>query len=117
MRHDIDINALRTRLLQRARELEALAGTRSDAGAPLDLDTCAVGRLSRMDALQEQSMARAGDARARAEYRRIRTALARIDSGEYGYCLDCNEEIARGRLEADPAAPLCIDCAAEREGR
>jgi DnaK suppressor protein len=45
------------------------------------------------------------------ELRRIAAALARIDEGEYGTCLECGEEIAVRRLEFTPAAPLCIGCA------
>jgi DnaK suppressor protein len=36
--------------------------------------------------------------------------LARIDSGEYGYCDNCGIEIGLNRLEARPTATLCIDC-------
>ncbi|MDD3884717.1 MAG: RNA polymerase-binding protein DksA [Gallionella sp.] len=36
--------------------------------------------------------------------------LARIDSGDYGYCDNCGIEIGLNRLEARPTATLCIDC-------
>lgn len=77
----------------------------------VQLDQQSVGRLSRMDALQNQAMAKAGSARRAAERRRLAQALARIDAGEFGYCAECGDEIARARLEFDPAAPLCISCA------
>ncbi len=38
-------------------------------------------------------------------------ALGRIEQGEYGYCVECGEEISAGRLEARPEAALCINCA------
>ena len=79
--------------------------------ATVELDQQAVGRLSRMDALQNQAMAKAGHARRQAERRRLMAALARIDEGEFGYCEDCGEEIAEGRLRLDPAAQRCISCA------
>ncbi len=79
--------------------------------APVELDQQAVGRLSRMDALQVQAMALETSRRRGVELRRIAAALARIDEGEYGYCLVCGDEIAARRLELDPAAPLCIGCA------
>ncbi|GAW33573.1 RNA polymerase-binding transcription factor [Roseovarius sp. A-2] len=82
-----------------------------DGQATVELDQQAVGRLSRMDALQNQAMAKAGHARRQAEQRRLMAALARIDEGEFGYCEDCGEEIAEGRLRLDPAAPRCISCA------
>ncbi len=77
----------------------------------VELDQCAVGRLSRMDALQGQAMAKATQARRAASRTRIRAALARIEAGEFGYCAECGEEIAPKRLELDPAVPTCISCA------
>ena len=46
-----------------------------------------------------------------AEIAQIRVALARIKEGEYGYCVQCGEEIAPERLDAIPSAPLCRRCA------
>ena len=40
-----------------------------------------------------------------------RRALARIEQGEYGFCVECGDEISAGRLEARPEAALCINCA------
>jgi DnaK suppressor protein len=80
--------------------------------APVELDQQAVGRLSRMDALQVQAMAKETSRRRGTQLRRITAALARIDEGEYGYCIECGDEIAARRIELDPAALLCIGCAA-----
>ena len=41
-------------------------------------------------------------------------ALAKFDAGTYGTCEGCGEEIAAARLEAKPAARLCINCASRR---
>ncbi|MCB1332330.1 MAG: TraR/DksA C4-type zinc finger protein [Roseivivax sp.] len=79
--------------------------------ATVELDQQSVGRLSRMDALQSQAMARAGQARRDARRRALLAALARIESGDFGYCEDCGESIAPARLALDPAAPRCISCA------
>ncbi len=86
----------------------------ADERAPVELDQQMVGRLSRVDALQVQAMAKETSRRRAAELKRIEAALARIEEGEFGYCLECGEEIAARRLELDPAAPLCIDCASGR---
>ena len=92
-------------------ELEQDEARGREGQATVELDQQAVGRLSRMDALQNQAMAKAGHARRQAERRRLMAALARIDEEEFGYCEDCGEEIAEGRLRLDPAAPRCISCA------
>jgi DnaK suppressor protein len=83
-----------------------------DAQKIVALDQQSVGRLSRMDALQNQAMAKAAQARRDMQARRLEAALARIDAGEFGYCEDCGEDIAPKRLELDPAATKCISCAA-----
>ncbi|MEM8773434.1 MAG: TraR/DksA C4-type zinc finger protein [Pseudomonadota bacterium] len=79
--------------------------------ATVELDQQAVGRLSRMDALQNQAMAKATDARRGIERTRLEAALARIEEGEFGYCEDCGDDIAAGRLKLNPAATKCIECA------
>ncbi|MBI4804401.1 MAG: TraR/DksA C4-type zinc finger protein [Desulfovibrio sp.] len=46
---------------------------------------------------------------------RIREALSRIESGEYGECEECGDEIAIARLKAQPMAALCVHCQSRRE--
>ena len=43
--------------------------------------------------------------------REIEDALSKFDAGTYGLCESCGNQIAEARLEAMPAARLCIDCA------
>jgi DnaK suppressor protein len=42
--------------------------------------------------------------------KKINETVARIESGDYGYCDSCGIEIGLKRLEARPTASLCIDC-------
>ncbi|WP_074255389.1 TraR/DksA family transcriptional regulator [Vannielia litorea] len=102
---------IRARLLARLEELANEERLGRDGRKVVQLDQQAVGRLSRMDALQSQAMAQAASRNRATEDRRIRAALSRLDEGEYGYCTDCGEEIAAARLDHDPAAALCISCA------
>ena len=46
---------------------------------------------------------------------KILAALEKIDTGIYGECEQCGEEIGIKRLEARPVAELCIDCKAQQE--
>lgn len=75
------------------------------------LDQQSVGRLSRMDALQSQAMAKGMQGRRDAERRALRAALERLDEGEFGYCEDCGDDIAPARLRANPAVMRCVSCA------
>jgi DnaK suppressor protein len=49
--------------------------------------------------------------------KKIDESIARIESGEYGYCDSCGVEIGLKRLEARPTATLCIDCKTLEEHR
>jgi len=98
-------------LRERQKSLTDLSSMSAESRRAVELDQTKVGRLSRMDALQQQEMAKASEQHRTTELRRIKAALERIDDGDYGYCIDCGEPIAEKRLEIDPAAAFCIDCA------
>ena len=85
------------------------------ASAPVELDQTRIGRVSRMDALQQQAMSKAADQRRRLELRQIEAALGRIQDGSFGYCAQCEEPIEDNRLAFSPANPLCLKCAEARE--
>jgi len=105
------LGEFRALILARLAALEDEDAMGAQGQSTVELDQQAVGRLSRMDALQNQAMAKAGGARRQAERTRLQAALSRMDEGDYGYCDDCGEEIAPGRLRLDPAATRCVDCA------
>ena len=116
-RSDIDLKTARARLRERHDELVRLHQSGAEDRAPVELDQTRVGRLSRMDALQVQAMAVATDQRREQELKRIDVALQRIEAGDYGYCITCDEESPAKRLELDPAAVLCVDCATDSAPR
>ncbi len=104
--HDI-----RETLLRLLEDLDRLDRLGEDDTKPVELDQTAVGRLARMDAMQVQAMALENERRRQVARRRIMSALARLDSGEYGICIVCDEPIGAKRLQLDPAVPTCIRCA------
>lgn len=108
---DEQIGVYRAALEAEREALAASSEATAESRATVKLDQQSVGRLSRMDALQVQAMARAEEERRRARLRVIDAALARIGEGEYGYCMACGADIAAKRLDVDPAAPRCVDCA------
>lgn len=106
---------LRERLLEERRSILEQAESGKSSSATVELDQTRTGRLTRMDALQAQAMARAGSDRAKHRLQLIEAALRRMEEDVYGECRDCGEPIAPGRLEADPCALFCIDCASARQ--
>jgi len=115
MRDDIDLKYFKSRLEERRETILAGRSMRKEGSRTVELDQSRVGRLSRMDALQQQAMAKATDERADMELLQIQGALGRIKAGEYGYCIKCGEDIAEGRLKVNPGVLTCIECAEKAE--
>ena len=107
----IDENLAKTRLTMRKTELDELSALSAGDRAAVELDQQSVGRLSRMDAMQQQAMAQAQERARAAELTRIDQAFRRLDDGEYGHCAECGDEIPDKRLEIDPSASHCVNCA------
>ena len=51
----------------------------------------------------------------RQKIRDIDAALDRLDKGEYGICMRCEEEISPRRMEVRPFSRYCIDCKTDVE--
>jgi DnaK suppressor protein len=98
-------------LLTLREELQELEQEFSKSGSTVVLDQSSVGRLSRMDAMQAQQMALETSRRRQLHAQKIEGALKRIESGEFGYCYVCEEEIDPRRLQADPSNTRCLKCA------
>jgi DnaK suppressor protein len=111
----VDPRRYEKRLIDRRVELISVADTADEAANTVELDQTRVGRLSRMDALQQQAMSQENRRRRAEELSRIAQALSRIKADEYGFCVECGEVIAESRLAVDPAQPLCIGCASALE--
>ncbi len=107
----LDTGKYRRLLDTRRAELTGLMASAADASAPVELDQQVQGRLSRMDALQGQEMAKATAERRKLEVAQIDAALMRMEQDEYGYCVACGEEIAEKRLQLNPAIARCVECA------
>jgi len=115
MKDKIDLNYFKKCLEERLESIETSKERQKKDGATVELDQARVGRLTRMDAMQQQAMSQATARLSQVESQRIQSALARMQAGEYGYCVICGEEIAEGRLRFDPSVVACISCAKEAE--
>lgn len=109
------LQQLAIRLREMRTAIQALEESRRSSSEIVELDQSRVGRLSRMDAMQLQAMAQAGQVRSQLELKRIDAALLRLQRGDFGDCIDCGEPIAAARLDANPTVTLCISCASARE--
>lgn len=83
-----------------------------EAARPVELDQTAVGRLSRMDAMQNQALTQNLREREQIRHALLTDALARMADGRYAVCAECGGAIAFERLFVFPEAPLCAACGA-----
>jgi DnaK suppressor protein len=107
------LDASRQALVTLKDEIETLNADSKEASGTVTLDQSAVGRLSRMDALQAQQMAKETERRRLTQLQKIDSALQRLDagdSGKYGSCFICGEDIDIARLKIDPASTRCMNC-------
>lgn len=104
----------RQRLLATQAEIMALLTQTVGDSKPVDLDL-PIGRLSRADAMQMQTMATLNKRQLEIRLKQVEGALTAIDSGSYGSCRNCSGQIPPARLDARPETPFCIGCQEEFE--
>ena len=97
-------------LLTLEKEIQATLEASKEASGVVELDP-AIGRLSRMDAMQNQQMALELRRRQEQQLQRIANALKRMDQNRYGFCGRCKQPIAEERLEVSPDVVMCVKCA------
>lgn len=107
--YHVQLLALKVRLT----DFETVSRETSKA---VDLDE-PIGRLSRIDAIQQQKMSQAHQLRNDIRLRQLYAALKRIEEGDYGECMRCGEFIPKPRLDARPEVPVCIECQSELESK
>lgn len=106
-----EIQEFEKRLLELRCTLREDEESSKESRGVVELDQTRVGRISRMDAMQSQQMALETARRRQQLLLRVDGALNRIETGEYGYCFVCGEEINIQRLLADPVTTRCLHCA------
>jgi len=107
---DIQFAKYKELIEQQLEELTAEDVLGQSAQKTVELDQQSVGRLSRMDALQSQAMAQAQQRRRAVHKQALQAALRRLAEDEFGYCMECGEEIEEARLLANPAVLKCVGC-------
>ena len=104
------LNEMRERLQARAVELRDTIARIDGTTAPVSPNN-AIGRLTRLDAMQATSMRQAAARDHDLELRHVVRALEAMANGKYGICRRCKEDMAELRLRAKPEAFLCLACA------
>ena len=110
------IESLHQVLLSERARLQELLRLSKEGARPVDLDE-PIGRLTRMDAIQQQQMTKANRSTYEMKLRQVKAALELLGKDEYGFCRSCEEPIGYPRLKARPEAPYCLSCQGARESR
>lgn len=113
----IATTVFRHRLLDEMMQITEALAQANDASNIVELDQSTVGRVSRIDALQQQAMALGMHERLLIRQRQIEAALRRMEDDSFGNCCACGVLVEPARLDADPAAVCCMPCAEVREAR
>ena len=104
------LEELREELNRQLRRLHKSMKITDEALRTVELDQTAVGRLSRMDSLQNQALSAGLREREAARLGQIVEALKRLQDGTYGVCTSCRGAIPFERLFVFPEAPECAAC-------
>lgn len=107
-----NIDKFRILLTETIDELNESIRYLKEASKPIE-PSCALGRLTRMEAIGEKGVNEAILSRSKARLVRLENAMERIEAGSYGICLKCKQDIPMGRLEAVPEALICVSCASK----
>lgn len=112
--NDIQIGILENLLIQLKGQLIEAIKRGQESSKVVSLDD-PIGRLSRVDALQQQKMAAEGLRRLELKLNQVELALKKIADREYGFCSQCEELIPFGRLKIKPESIMCLSCQGKTE--
>jgi DnaK suppressor protein len=112
---DEQVETKHEELLVLRRDITALLEATREGTKPVQLDQARIGRLTRVDAMQQQKMAESHRRRLEMRLQQIKVALEDIEQERYGFCNRCGEPIGIERLDARPESPVCVSCQADME--
>lgn len=112
---DAERAELRAFMQDERERLAAEIATLTEITAPVAPDV-AIGRLSRLEAMNEKAVNEAALRSAQHRDALIRAALARLDDEDFGLCDACGEVIPFARLKTMPGTRVCVACAEKAGG-
>ena len=91
-------------------KVEAKIANYEDMAQPISPEN-SIGRLSRLDAINNKSVVEAALRKAKENLAALKSALENIHKDNFGICKSCNSEIPIGRIVLAPESPYCVNCA------
>lgn len=107
---DEDYADIKLRIVKSISALKNEMAILAEKSKPIEPD-CSLGCLTRFEAMQEQEISIHRLYEANIRLNKLEYALRKVDTPEYGICVECEEPIATARLKLMPEVSLCIRCA------
>jgi len=105
-----EIKELKAKIAAKLDEFASKIGDLEKATAPISPEN-SIGRISRMDAINNKSVAEAALRNAKKKYASLQLALRSVEKEGFGSCARCKRNIATARLMFLPESTLCVRCA------
>ncbi len=103
---------IETQIIDRISKLEKDIVMLKDLTQPISPD-CAIGRVSRMDAINNKSVNEAALRKKEVQLSALKESLRNIDSDDFGKCIKCGIQIPIGRIMIMPESKKCVNCASK----
>lgn len=106
----MDKNQIRQRVLDEISRTELRIGEYRELTKPVAPDV-AIGRISRMDAINNKSISEAALRQAEEKLNNLKRVLSKISEKDFGICLKCGKQIPIERILIRPESLYCVHCA------
>lgn len=110
-----ELQQIRKVIATQLEELEQQLVLTQESSKTVELDQALAGRVSRIDAIQQQKLAQAGLSRAKLKFDKLSWVQQQLESEDYGFCEECGEAIKFARLLIKPESRYCIECQSRLE--
>lgn len=106
---EINRTEIKAKIEEEIRKTEALIEEYKELTQPIAPEN-AIGRISRMDAIQNKSVTEAALRKNKEKLEKLRFVLTKVDEPDFGICVKCKQPIPFGRILIMPQSRTCVKC-------
>lgn len=107
---EMDAAQIKERILAEITKTEKRIAEYKEMTQPIAPEN-AIGRLSRMDAINNKSVMEAGQRQAEEKLDKLKYVLTQVGKENFGICKKCSNQIPIGRILLRPESLYCVNCA------
>ena len=106
----MEVDEIRKKIEEEISKTTQLINDYREQSKPVSLDN-SIGRISRMDAINNKSIAESALRQAEGKLSKLNQALDNIGKPGFGLCIKCKQPIPLGRILLMPESNKCVNCA------